>query len=113
MKQPAVLPKKRQRKTKAIEKTKEKKSSEAECPFCTRVFPKTQSLGGHISKSHPGRSHEYAKKKKTRDSRVLDRLYLKEAKSNLEAQGVNIEKNRFRVTKLKKELMLLHTKIAI
>lgn len=33
-----------------------------QCEYCGRQFNKTQSLGGHISKKHPGRSEAYAMK---------------------------------------------------
>jgi hypothetical protein len=36
------------------------------CPFCTRKFTVCAALGGHISKSHPGKSKTYNHKKEVR-----------------------------------------------
>lgn len=37
------------------------------------MFPKTQSLGGHISKKHPGMSLQYAAKQEKREDNKDDR----------------------------------------
>ena len=41
-----------------------------QCDYCTKVFDKPQGLGGHISKSHPGRSKVYTDKMITRENRA-------------------------------------------
>lgn len=43
------------------------------CPFCSKKFPVCAALGGHVSKSHPGRSQTYNHKKRVREERFLDR----------------------------------------
>ena len=43
------------------------------CSYCGRRFAKTQSLGGHISKKHPGMSINYAAKQQKRDENENER----------------------------------------
>jgi uncharacterized C2H2 Zn-finger protein len=38
-----------------------------QCDHCSRRFKKAQSLGGHVSKAHPGASKIYAQKMKRRN----------------------------------------------
>lgn len=54
--------------------------SSFECPECHRVFTKAQSLGGHLSKSHPGASKKYQQKLERRDERKFDRDMLQLSK---------------------------------
>lgn len=51
------------------------------CPFCPATFAKSQSLGGHVSKKHPGMSNKYANKMQVRDKRTAKRQILREAQS--------------------------------
>lgn len=44
------------------------------CKFCDAVFEHSQKLGGHTSRSHPGKSTEYLIKKETRERRTPFRL---------------------------------------
>ena len=50
------------------------------CEFCRKKFTKAQALGGHMSKSHPGMSHEFEKKVEKRKEREPMRELLKNAK---------------------------------
>lgn len=50
------------------------------CKYCTMSFNKSQALGGHMSRTHPGESHEYKKKKIIRKNRELERVKLLIAK---------------------------------
>lgn len=50
------------------------------CDYCDRVFDKTQSLGGHISKKHPGKSEHYAIKQQKRAENEHDREMRRRAK---------------------------------
>ena len=56
------------------------------CPFCPRTFAKTQGLGGHMSKAHPGMSQSYAEKMETRERRTEARQLLQKAKDLLKAK---------------------------
>lgn len=53
------------------------------CDHCDRRFKKPESLGGHVSKAHPGKSLIYAKKIQRRNEREPDRLLLAKAKQIL------------------------------
>lgn len=50
------------------------------CTICGRVFKTGQAVGGHMSRSHPGKSEGYANKKETRRKREFDRIKLVIAK---------------------------------
>ena len=50
------------------------------CPHCLQIFPKHQSLGGHMSKIHRGMSTTFNLKKNTREKNTEGRLMLKKAK---------------------------------
>ena len=50
------------------------------CRHCTMSFRRSQALGGHMSRAHPGKSFEYKKKKTKRKSREIERLKLLIAK---------------------------------
>lgn len=62
-----------------------KKTAKAEakmfaCKYCEMIFCRSQALGGHMSRAHPGKSCEYKKKKNKRKSREVERLKLLIAK---------------------------------
>lgn len=79
------------------------------CPYCGRRFPKTQSLGGHISKKHPGKSVNYAEKQRKRDENEEDRDRRKEAKELFKARTrLDPAAHRQRITEIKKILLLLN-----
>jgi hypothetical protein len=50
------------------------------CTICGRIFGTGQAVGGHMSRSHPGKSESYATKKETRRKREFDRIKLAIAK---------------------------------
>lgn len=50
------------------------------CKHCEMSFERSQALGGHMSRAHPGKSCEYKKKKSKRKSREVERLKLLIAK---------------------------------
>ena len=50
------------------------------CTECHQRFSTGQSLGGHMSKRHPGKSDQYLFKKETRKRRLRDRIKLVLAK---------------------------------
>jgi hypothetical protein len=55
-------------------------SQTVRCEYCGRQFTKTQSLGGHISKKHPGKSEQYALKQQKRADNEHDREMRQKAK---------------------------------
>lgn len=73
------------------------------CPYCSRQFPKTQSLGGHISKKHSGQSVNYAAKQAKRRDNEQDRLARTEAKQFFVAHtGKDPAAFRQKITEIKK-----------
>eukprot|EP00826_Nyctotherus_ovalis_P062045 TRINITY_DN8908_c0_g1_i3.p1 TRINITY_DN8908_c0_g1~~TRINITY_DN8908_c0_g1_i3.p1 ORF type:complete len:290 (-),score=70.52 TRINITY_DN8908_c0_g1_i3:221-1090(-) len=50
------------------------------CKYCKSSFKSAQALGGHMSRKHPGKSHDYNRKKEVRKRRELDRARLLLAK---------------------------------
>ena len=61
-----------------------------QCPFCDRTFAKKQSLGGHTSHAHAGKSLIFAKKVEIRNQRApllkmskAARSYIKEVNLTL------------------------------
>lgn len=78
------------------------------CPYCSRQFPKTQSLGGHISKKHSGQSENYAAKQKKRRENKPDRKARKQAKQFFfEHTGRDPAAFRQKITEIKKILLKL------
>lgn len=53
------------------------------CKYCGEQFSKTQSVGGHVSKKHPGMSVSYRKKQDTRAENENDRKMRSQAKKYL------------------------------
>ena len=55
------------------------------CKFCSEVFSKLTSLGGHMSKNHPNRSSAYKNRRRVYRDRQIERArreYLKSLKLN-------------------------------
>lgn len=62
------------------------------CKHCEMSFERSQALGGHMSRAHPGKSCEYKKKKNKRKSREVERLKLLIAKKKYFAKlGCNYD----------------------
>lgn len=82
------------------------------CDHCERRFKKPESLGGHVSKAHPGKSAIYAKKIARRNEREPDRLLLAKAKEILLQKDptMNLIEKRALVTKTKNDLKKLQKK---
>ena len=53
------------------------------CPHCGKTYPSSRSLGGHISKAHPGSSDTFTHKIKVRKERTHKRMALTLAKELL------------------------------
>ena len=51
-----------------------------QCKHCGKVFEKSASFGGHLSKAHPGLSERYSHKMEVRGKREEQRKYLLLAK---------------------------------
>lgn len=63
-----------------VTKIPEKSDSPFVCLECEQRFPSGQSLGGHMSKKHPGMSDRYFTKRQTRERRTKERVKLVIAK---------------------------------
>ena len=76
------------------------------CPYCEqKVFSKAQALGGHVSKTHPNASQEFAYKIQRRNERAPERELLVEAKKiYAEFYGPGRGYNRARLSLIKKEI---------
>lgn len=57
-----------------------KRGGKFSCRYCKSSFRSAQALGGHMSRKHPGKSHDYNRKKEVRKRRELDRARLLLAK---------------------------------
>ena len=69
------------------------------CPQCDRRFKASTSLGGHVSKKHPGSSAKYLKKTARRDERANEREVLARAKILFkETTGLDPKAHRAKVT---------------
>ena len=76
------------------------------CDYCDLTFPKSVSLGGHISKAHAGLSKRFRDKMKVYNRRQPDRENLIKAKSWFEKQtGLDPKTHRIVITGIKKDFM--------
>ena len=72
------------------------------CPYCAKMFSKTQSLGGHIAKRHPGKSASYASKQSKWNANKQNREMLNQAKVLFRTQtGLDPKNHRAQITKIK------------
>lgn len=55
---------------------KQDNSNAFKCSYCKKRFSNGQSLGGHISQSHPKQSMKYKKKIEIRNNRVKERMII-------------------------------------
>lgn len=79
------------------------------CIYCSKVFSASNKLGGHVSKSHPGKSDQYQRKQERRKEREIERLMLKKAKEIFrEVTSQDPKKHRGRITLVKKQLVTAH-----
>lgn len=60
--------------------TNSEESKNFKCKFCDKTFPTFRQLGGHASKSHPGKSTPYNHMIKVRKEREIERKALSAAK---------------------------------
>ena len=76
--------------------------------MCGQKFAKSQSLGGHMSKKHPGESQAYKVKQAKRNLNEEDRLMRKSAKEYF-ALKTNKDPAAFRpkITQIKKIFIAL------
>ena len=71
---------KKKKKHEDITKSYKQRAKKFRCPFCDKCFDKSQALGGHKSKVHPGMSQSYIAKKMVRQRREIERKILAKAK---------------------------------
>ena len=71
---------KRKPKVYSLNEKPRKRAKPFPCKYCDMGFNKAQALGGHMSRKHPGRSHDYNYKKTVRKKREIDRTKLLMAK---------------------------------
>ena len=73
------------------------------CKICGIDFEKSVQLGGHLSKSHPGKSESYNKKMEVRKANEQSREFLKQAKEWFTANTgiLDFKTYRDRITKIK------------
>ena len=112
---PKIQPNKVRKAKSEIDKIKSKKEpktvdskkqiKEFKCKFCEMSFEKSVSLGGHLSKAHPGSSKPYNYKMKVRIEREEQRKYLQLAKEWYYENISSKVKSRQHITNIKKALM--------
>lgn len=90
-----------------------KSEGDFNCKCCTCAFKTAQALGGHMSRKHPGRSHDYNHKKEVRTRRELDRLKLLLAKKTFYGElGYDYDKlRRMKDGKAKIKKLMNRTKL--
>ena len=81
-------------------------NSKFECRICNAKYQNAVSLGGHVSKSHPGSSSNYSRKVSIREKRFEDRNCLKKAKAWI-TENLKLDPRQYRAlaTEVKKMLM--------
>ena len=79
------------------------KKGKFECKICHQKFEKSQQLGGHQSKAHPGKSKKYELKIQCRERRSSHRELLSVAKrfANALYPNTNFKKNRYKLNKVR------------
>ena len=87
-------------------KSDNKRQNLFQCEYCDKVFEKSVSLGGHISKAHAGLSKRFSDKMKVFARRKPDREHLQKAKVWFEKKtGLDPKAYRIVVTGIKKDLL--------
>ena len=98
--------------SKKLSQTMAKTTNQSElgvvCSICGQKFAKSQSLGGHMSKKHAGKSDAYRLKQEKRDLNEDDRKMRKQAKEYF-AMKTNKDPAAFRskITQIKKIFIAL------
>ena len=120
-----IKPPKTQRKSKNLKtrapaslssKTKKQRAGKAikkripgpkfKCSHCSITFEKAVSLGGHVSKAHPGMQSNYTHKMEIYRARTEHRENLVKAKEwFVDITGLNPKDHRVSITEIKKQFM--------
>jgi hypothetical protein len=106
---PRTDPPSQRRETKSHAPMKEASSEswygQFECGYCKEQFKSAQSLGGHVSRRHPGTSQNYNYKIQRRDERAFERKLLQLAKErHAQVYGKDAVIDRPKIRRFKKEL---------
>ena len=84
-----------------------------ECKHCGDRFKTIRSLGGHVSKKHPGRTNRFAKSQIRRDERVNERYVHKLAKEIYHSLCQNLlDEKTYQTFRLKRTRLALYEKAA-
>ena len=85
-----------------------------QCKYCKIRFRSRQALGGHTSKSHPGRSTTFTRSMIRRDERVNERYVHKLAKDIFHALNQNaLDVKTYQTFKWQRRRLALYEKAAL
>ena len=104
---PASIPSSRVKKQRASKVIKKKAPQpKFKCSHCSLTFERAVSLGGHVSKAHPGMQSSYTHKMEIYRARTEHRENLLKAKQWFkDITGLNPSDHRVSITEIKKQLM--------